>query len=69
MLYSYVAKYPSKAEQNAPSFPAGLLDVTCHMEAGRTAQSACQKMLNKMLDERAYSAQETAYLLLGIPLV
>lgn len=32
-------------------------------------QAACQRMLNKMLSERAYSAQETAHLLLGIPLV
>ena len=39
------------------------------MEEDGTAQSACQKMLNKMLGERAYSAQETAHLLLGIPLV
>ncbi|KAJ7572274.1 hypothetical protein C8J56DRAFT_905872 [Mycena floridula] len=34
-----------------------------------TAQSACQKLLTKMLGERTYSAQETAHLLLGIPLV
>lgn len=39
------------------------------MGDGGTAQSACQKFLNKMLGERTYSAQETAHLLLGIPLV
>lgn len=69
MRYSYVAKYASKAEQNAPAFPSLLLEVTNHMDAGGTAQAACQRMLNKMLSEWAYSAQETAHLLLGIPLV
>jgi hypothetical protein len=39
------------------------------MDEGATAKSACQKLLNKMLGERTYSAQETAHLLLGIPLI
>ena len=39
------------------------------MDGEATAKSACQKLLNKMLGERMYSAQETAHLLLGIPLV
>jgi hypothetical protein len=39
------------------------------MDEAATAKSACQKLLNKMLGERTYSAQETAHLLLGIPLV
>jgi hypothetical protein len=34
-----------------------------------TAISACQRLINKMIGERTYSAQETAHLLLGIPLV
>lgn len=33
-----------------------------------TAQSTCTKLLNKMLSERKYSAQETHHLLLGVPL-
>ena len=39
------------------------------MEDDGSATSACQKLLNKMLGERTYSAQETAHLLLGLPLV
>jgi hypothetical protein len=39
------------------------------MADNETAQSACRKLLNKMLGEWTYSAQETAHLLLGIPLV
>lgn len=39
------------------------------MDPNANAQSACQKLLNKMIGERTYSAQETAHLLLGIPLV
>ena len=65
----YIAKYASKAESQAPAFPELLSGVTNTMDAGGTAQSACQKLLNKMLGERTYSAQEMAHLLLGIPLV
>ena len=68
-MFSYIAKYASKAESNAPQFPALLAGVLERMDNAATAQSMCQKLLNKMLGERAYSAQETAHLLLGIPLV
>ncbi|KAJ3505917.1 hypothetical protein NLJ89_g7163 [Agrocybe chaxingu] len=66
---NYIAKYASKSEKQAPAFPELLSKVTTAMDGSATAQSACQKMLNKMLGERTYSAQETAHLLLGIPLV
>ncbi|TFK89924.1 hypothetical protein K466DRAFT_462268, partial [Polyporus arcularius HHB13444] len=66
---SYIAKYASKAESNAPQFPALLASIAEQADTAATAQSMCQKLLNKMLGERAYSAQETAHLLLGIPLV
>ncbi|KAJ7434964.1 hypothetical protein B0H11DRAFT_1756738, partial [Mycena galericulata] len=66
---NYIAKYATKAEQQAPGFPELLEGVVKQMGTGGTAQSACQKLLNKMLGERTYSAQETAHLLLGIPLV
>jgi ATP-dependent DNA helicase PIF1 len=65
----YIAKYASKSEKQAPAFPELLANVTSSMDGEGTAQTACQKMLNKMLGERTYSAQETAHLLLGIPLV
>lgn len=66
---SYIAKYASKAESSTATFPDLLASVVEHMPPGHNAQSACQKLLNKMLGERTYSAQETAHLLLGIPLV
>jgi len=66
---NYIAMYASKAEKQAPAFPEFLASIANSMGEDGTVQSACQKMLNKMLGERAYSAQETAHLLLGIPLV
>ena len=39
------------------------------MEDDGSATSACQKLLNKMLGEHTYSSQETAHLLLRLPLV
>ena len=66
---NYIAKYASKAEKQAPAFSELLVSIANSMEEDGTAQSACHKMLNKMLGERTYSAQETAHLLLGIPLV
>jgi len=65
----YIAKYASKSEKQAPAFPELLASVANSIGGDGTAQSACQKMLNKMLGEHTYSAQETAHLLLGIPLV
>jgi len=65
----YIAKYASKPEKQAPAFCELLAGIADSMDDHGTAQSACQKMLNKMLGERTYSAQETAHLLLGIPLV
>ena len=66
----YIAKYASKSEKQAPAFPELLASVANSMNGDGTTQSACQKVLNKMLGERTYSAQETAHLLvlLGIPL-
>lgn len=68
-VIDYIAKYASKSEKQAPAFPELLASVANSMDGNGTAQSACQKALNKMLGERTYSAQETAHLLLGIPLV
>ncbi|KAJ7585067.1 hypothetical protein C8J56DRAFT_1053461 [Mycena floridula] len=66
---NYVTKYTSKSEKKAPAFPELLKEIIAKMGDNGTAQSACQKLLNKMLGERTYSAQETAYLLLGILLM
>lgn len=46
-----------------------LSDILSGMDPHATARTACQKLLNKMVGERTYSAQETSHLLLGIPLV
>ena len=68
-LRDYITKYATKAEKNAPAFLEILSSVVNSMAPEGSAESACQKLLNKMLGERAYSAQETAHLLQGIPLV
>ncbi|KAJ7589924.1 hypothetical protein C8J56DRAFT_888136 [Mycena floridula] len=66
---NYVAKYASKSEKQAPAFPELLHDIVSKIDSSGSAQVVCQKLLNKMLGERSYSAQETVHLLLGIPLV
>ena len=66
---NYIAKCASKPEKQAPVFSELLAGIVNGMDGEGTAQSACQKLLNKMLGERTYSAQGTAHLLLGIPLV
>ena len=44
---TYIAKYASKAEKQAPAFSELLASVANSMEDDGTAQSACHKMLNK----------------------
>lgn len=66
---NYIAKYASKAEQDAPEFHEMLATIARDLNDNGTVESACQKLLNKMLGERAYPAQEVAHLLYGIPLV
>ena len=51
----YIAKYASKSEKHAPVFPELLASVARSMDDNGSVQSACQKMLNKMLVERTYS--------------
>jgi ATP-dependent DNA helicase PIF1 len=66
----YTAKYVTKAEKQAALFTEllqGIVSTDTH--GNMSTQSACQKLPNKMVGEKAYSAQETAHLLLGIPLV
>ncbi len=46
-----------------------LSSIVQNLQQENTAVSVCQKLLNKMLGERTYTAQETAHLLLSIPLV
>lgn len=65
----YVAKYATKAEEQAPDLPNMLSSLVANLDSGTSGRTTRQKMLNKMLSERAYSAQETAHLLTGIPLV
>ncbi|KAF5331234.1 hypothetical protein D9611_013064 [Ephemerocybe angulata] len=65
----YAAKYATKAEKQSPAFPELLAGVVNDADGALPAQRACQKLLNKMIGERAYSAQEVSHLMLGIPLV
>lgn len=55
-LRDYVTKYATKAENNAPAFSEILANVANSMAPEGSAESACQKMLNKMLGERVLSA-------------
>ena len=64
----YVAKYATKAERQAPQFGVMLNDILGSVQASTRASTVCQKLLNKMIGEREYSAQETHHLLNGLPL-
>jgi ATP-dependent DNA helicase PIF1 len=68
-LPRYISKYAIKAESSAPAFPAMLEEIASSVDCNASMQSVCTKLLNKMIGERVYSAQETAHLLLGLPIV
>jgi hypothetical protein len=46
-----------------------LEEIVSSVDCNSSMQSVCTKLLNKMIGERVYSAQETAHLLLGLPIV
>ena len=48
-VIDYIAKYALKSEKEAPTFPELLASVANSMDGDGTAQTACQKVLNKML--------------------
>ncbi|KAF7363976.1 ATP-dependent DNA helicase pif1 [Mycena sanguinolenta] len=66
---NYIAKYATKAEQQAPAFPQLVSSIVNQMDESTTGKSIRQKLLNKMFGERTYSAQGIVHLLLGIPFV
>jgi hypothetical protein len=74
MVFSFTYSYQAPISP-CPAFPlthaaGNNRGPTEHLNPDASAQSAsCRKLLNKMVGERTYSAQETAHLLLGIPLV
>lgn len=47
----YAAKYATKSEKQQPDFPDLLASIVESVDAEIPAQSACQKLLNKMLGE------------------
>ncbi|KAL1749919.1 hypothetical protein FB107DRAFT_173603, partial [Schizophyllum commune] len=66
---SYISKYASKSEGQEPDFLTMLSNIARAVDDATPILGICRKLLNKMLGERTYSSQETAHLLLGLPLV
>ncbi|KAK4699420.1 ATP-dependent DNA helicase PIF1, partial [Phenoliferia sp. Uapishka_3] len=71
-VIAYIAKYVSKAEPKSIPYISILQDVLADTRISDTAaivRVVAQKMLNKFIVERDYSAQECCHLLLECPLV
>ena len=64
----YIAKYCSKAETKSATYHTMLKNVMSHASATHPLISITTKLLNSLLAERDWSAQEIAHLTLGLPL-
>jgi ATP-dependent DNA helicase PIF1 len=67
-LLEYVAKYCSKAEHASVAYKDLQTLVLRHVNDRHPVLSFASKMLNKLVGERDWSAQEVSHILLGIPL-
>ncbi|KAJ5558356.1 hypothetical protein N7461_002328 [Penicillium sp. DV-2018c] len=67
-LMEYIAKYSPKAEEGTQSFRQMLQAVLLHVNRNRPLQSTVNKLLNRLIAERDWSAQEIFHMLLGPPL-
>ena len=70
-VLNYLAKYASKAEEKSESYKEIFHNVTRQVSntSRRPLLSAVTKMLNSLIGERDWPAQEVSHLLLDLPLV
>jgi len=67
-LLKYIAKYASKPEKKSASYTELQNQILPHTSNAAPALSFVSKMLNKLIGERDWSAQEVSHILLGIPM-
>ena len=67
-VINYAAKYCSKAEKKTASYSELAQQVAGNIASTNSFQSFIAKMLNKLVGERDFFAQEVCHLLLGLPL-
>src|SRR5216117_943282 len=67
-LLKYVAKYASKPEKKSASYTELQTQILPHTSTAAPTLSFLSKMLNKLIGERDWSAQEVSHILLGIPM-
>jgi ATP-dependent DNA helicase PIF1 len=66
-VLSYVGKYVSKAEKSSTSYTELQSQILPYVNDRAPLLSFVSKMLNKLIGERDWSAQEVSYLLLRLP--
>jgi hypothetical protein len=64
-VVEYIGKYISKAEKSSISY-ADIVKISPHMNSRAPVLSLTAKLLNKLVDERDYSAQEVSHILLRL---
>ncbi|KAK1912952.1 hypothetical protein P3342_004888 [Pyrenophora teres f. teres] len=67
-VMEYVAKYAAKPERASLSYRELAQAIIPFVNEARPFQSLVMKLMNKLLGERDYSAQEVCHQLLGLPL-
>jgi ATP-dependent DNA helicase PIF1 len=67
-VLEYVVKYASKAEKKSPAYRDLAGTLIPFVNENRPFQSLVTKMMNKLIGDRDYSAQEVCHYLLDLPL-
>lgn len=67
-LLSYIAKYAAKPKTKTASYREMIGCIVQHVSSHRPLLSAVSKLLNALIGERDWSAQEISHIILGLPL-
>ena len=67
-VINYAAKYCSKSETQTSTYAQIAQSILPHISDNNPMISFVSKMMNKLIGERDYSAQEICHILLGLPL-
>jgi hypothetical protein len=67
-VIEYVVKYATKAEKKSPAYRDLAATLVPFVNEARPFQSLVTKLLNKLIGDRDYSAQEVCHYLLDLPL-
>lgn len=67
-IIDYIVKYASKSEKKSPSYRDLAQTIIPYVNQNRPYQSFITKIINKLIRERDYSAQEVCCFLLDLPL-